>query len=70
MELSLRITNLLYKPFAFLFYKLAKSLTPPYEQTLNLKALGIKSSLTVRLKLNPLDEVFPGNFQFTVLGST
>jgi FkbM family methyltransferase len=62
MELSLKITKLLHKPFAFLFYKLAKSVTPPYERALNLKALGIKSPPTAKLKLNPLDEGFSREF--------
>jgi FkbM family methyltransferase len=62
MKNKTRISRILYKPLAYLFYAYAKRLKVPPEREINWRALGIKSKIPVKLSLNPYDQGFSKEF--------
>lgn len=62
MKSHMRISRTLYKPLAYLFYAHAKRHEVPSEREINLRALGIKSKMSIKLSLNPYDQGFSKEF--------
>jgi FkbM family methyltransferase len=58
----MRISRILYKPLAYLFYAHVKGHEVPSEREVNLWALGIKSKMPIKLSLNPCDQGFSKEF--------
>jgi tRNA1(Val) A37 N6-methylase TrmN6 len=58
----MRISRILYKQLAYLFYVHAKRHEVPPEREINLRALGIKSKMPIKLSLNPRDQGFSKEF--------
>jgi len=58
----MRISRILYKPLAYLFYAYAERQRVPYEREINLRALGIDSKTPIKLVLNPFDKGFSKEF--------
>jgi len=57
-----KISGVLYKPLAYLFYTRVKRQRVPYERKINFRALGIKSKTSIKLSLNPIDQGFSREF--------
>jgi FkbM family methyltransferase len=66
MGSQMRISRILYKPLAYLFYAHVKRQRVPYEREINLRALGIninsKPKIPIKLSLNPSDRGFSKEF--------
>jgi hypothetical protein len=58
----MRISRILYKPLAYLFQAHAKRRKVVSEREINLRALGIKSKIPIKLSLNPRDVGFSKEF--------